>query len=208
MHQPIDRVDCLAVRAEHLVQRFPEILHQMKAVGDLGGRGRPLPCAVGIGGRPIACNHLDPRMRPEPLRDSLGRPIWEQRHRLPTLQVHQDGAVGLAFAQGESVHAKDGGRGERRGGLPTQQTEQGIAAHHQNPLVAEMHPGLAPQRYTKGHEALSEPQRAPRPGGGHGGQAFSEDTTRTGAMVANHLRTRSWRDTRYCAQGKSARVRP
>ena len=24
----------------------------------------------------------------------------------------------------------------------------------------------------------------------------------------NHLRTRSWRDTRYCAQGKSARVRP
>ena len=49
VHQHIDRVECLAVHAEHLVQRFPKILHQMKAVGDLGGRGSPLPCAVGIG---------------------------------------------------------------------------------------------------------------------------------------------------------------
>jgi len=117
----------------------------------------------------------------------LDRPLWEQRHRLATLQVHQDCAVGLAFAQGEIVHAKDGGGEERRGGLPTQQAEQGIAAHHQSPLVAEMHPGLAPQRHTKGHEALSEPQRAPGPGGGYGGQAFREDTTRTGAIVAKSL---------------------
>ena len=71
--------------------------------------------------------------------------------------------------------------------LPTEQAEQGIVAHHQSPLVAEMHPGLAPQRHAKGHEALSEPQRAPGPGGGHGGQAFREDTTRTGAMVATLL---------------------
>jgi hypothetical protein len=47
-----------------------------------------------------------------------------------------------------------------------------------------MHPGLAPQCHAKGHEALSEPQRAPGPGDGHSGQAFREDTTRTGAIVA------------------------
>src|SRR5882672_7778867 len=29
--QSIDRVECLAMRAEHLIQGFPEILQQMKA---------------------------------------------------------------------------------------------------------------------------------------------------------------------------------
>jgi len=56
VQQHLDRVEGLVVRAEHLVQCFPKILHQMKAVGDLGGCGSPLPCAVGIGGRPIACS--------------------------------------------------------------------------------------------------------------------------------------------------------
>ena len=67
VHQGIDRVECLAVRAEHLVQGFPEILQQMKAVCDLGGCRCPVPCALGIGGRAIARDDLDPWMLPEPL---------------------------------------------------------------------------------------------------------------------------------------------
>ena len=38
----IDGVEDVAVRKEHLVQRFPEILEQMKTVGDLRGGGGPL----------------------------------------------------------------------------------------------------------------------------------------------------------------------
>ena len=41
VHQGIDRVECLAMRAEHLVQGFPEILQQMKAVRDLVAAGAP-----------------------------------------------------------------------------------------------------------------------------------------------------------------------
>jgi hypothetical protein len=172
------------VRAAHLVQRFPEMLQPMQAVGDLGGRGSPWPCAVGIGGRPIACHHLAPRRCPEPLRDGLGRPIREQRSRLPTLQVHQARAVGLALAEGEIVHAKDGGCGARRGGLPTQQAQEGVAAHPQSPLGAEGHPGRTTQRHAKGHEARGQPQRASRPGGGHGGPAFGDDAATAVAITA------------------------
>ena len=47
--QGIDRVESLALRAEHLVEGFPEILEQMKAVCDLSRRRCPVPCALGIG---------------------------------------------------------------------------------------------------------------------------------------------------------------
>jgi hypothetical protein len=37
------------MRAKHLVQRFPEILEDMKAVRDLRGGGCPLTRPLGIG---------------------------------------------------------------------------------------------------------------------------------------------------------------
>ena len=40
-HRVIDRIEGVALRGEHLVQGFPEILQQMKAVRDLGGGGAP-----------------------------------------------------------------------------------------------------------------------------------------------------------------------
>jgi hypothetical protein len=43
VHQGIDCVECLAMRAEHLVQGFPEMLQQMKAVGHLGRRRGSVP---------------------------------------------------------------------------------------------------------------------------------------------------------------------
>ena len=106
VHQHIDRVECLAVRAEHLVQRFPEILQQMKTVRDLGGRRRPVPCAVGIGGRPIPRDDLHPGVLPEPLGYGLGGALREQGHGLAALEIDQDRAVGVPFAQGEIVDAQ------------------------------------------------------------------------------------------------------
>ena len=66
MPQGIDRIEHLAMRAEHLVQGFPEILQKMKAVCDLCGCRSPVPSALGIGGRAIARDDLDPWMLPEP----------------------------------------------------------------------------------------------------------------------------------------------
>ena len=59
-HRRIDRIEGVVMRGEDLVQGFPEILQQMKAIGDLGGLGRALTSALSIGARPIPCDHLHP----------------------------------------------------------------------------------------------------------------------------------------------------
>ena len=186
-HRLIDGVEGVALREEHLVQRFPEILQQMKAVRDLGGRGRPLARALGIGGRAIACDHLHTRMLPEPLRHGLGGAIREQRHGLATLQIDQHGAIGLAFPQGEIVHPEHRGGRQRRDRQPAEQAQQRVPAHRQAPALAEAHPGLAPQGEAHVHQALGQPQGAPGPGGGHGGQPFGEDAATTVTIAAEPL---------------------
>ena len=62
-----------------------------------------------------------------------------------------------------------------------------LPAHRQVPRVAEAHPGRAPQRHAEGDQALGEPQRAPGPGGGHGGQPFGEDAASAVAIAAKPL---------------------
>ena len=126
-------------------------------------------------------------MLSEPLGEGLGRAIGEQGHGLAALQIHQDRAIGVPFPQGEIVHPQHGGCGKRRGGLPAQLPQQGILAHGQGPGVAEAHPGRPPKSDAKGGQALGQPQRAPGPGGRHGGQAFGEDTARALAIRAEPL---------------------
>ncbi len=99
----------------------------------------------------------------------------------------QDGAIRVAFPQGEIVHTEDCGGRERRHRLPAEQAQQGVPAHGHVPLMAEVHPSRPTQRHAEGHEALSEPQRAPCPGGGNGGQSFGEDAAVTGAIAAKPL---------------------
>ena len=43
------------------------------------------------------------------------------------------------------------------------------------------------ERHAEGDQALSEPQRAPRPGGRDGGQPFGEDTAAAVAITAKPL---------------------
>ena len=185
--QGIDRVECLAMREEHLVERFAEILQEMEAVGNLGGRRGALACALGIGTRAIPRDDLYPGMLPEPLGHGVRGAIRQQGHGLAALQINEHGARGLAFPQGKIIHTEHSGGGAGRDGLPAKQAQQGVAAQHHVPRVAELHPSLPPKRPAEGDEALHEPQRAPRPGGSHRGQPFGEDTTLTGAIAAQPL---------------------
>ena len=121
------------MREEHLVQGFPKILEEMKAVGHLGRCGRPVPGALGIGGRAIPRDNLDTWMLPQSL-----------RHRLPALQIDEHRAVGVAFVQGEIVHPQHSGRGQNGPRQPAQPAQQGVPAHGEVPLVAQTHPGRAP----------------------------------------------------------------
>jgi hypothetical protein len=177
---------------EHLVQGFPKILEEMKAVGHLGRCGRLVLRALGIGSRAIPCDHLDAWMLPEPLRDGVGSTIREECDRVAALQIDQHGAIRLAFAQGEIIHAEDGGRGKRRSRPPAEQAQQRVAAHHQVLLVAEAYTGRASQGDAKGHKALGEPQGAPGPGGDHRGQPFGEDAAVTDAIAAKLLADAPW----------------
>jgi hypothetical protein len=188
MHGLIDGVEDVTMRDEHLVQRFPEILQQMQAIRDLSRSGSPLAGALGIGAGPIPGDHLPSRMRSEPLRHRLGRAFREQRHGLVALQVYQDRAIGVPFTQGEIVHPQHGGGGESRPREPAQHAQQGIAADHHVPLVAEVHPGLPTQGHAEGgDQALGQPQRAPGPGGDELRQPFGEDAARTAAIGAEKL---------------------
>jgi hypothetical protein len=126
-------------------------------------------------------------MLPEPLRHGLGRPIREQGDRLVALQVHEDGAIGVPFPQGEIVHPEHPGRGHSGQRQLPEQAQEGVPAHHHVPLVAKLHPGGAPQGHAEGAQALGQPQGAPGPGSRHRGQAFGEDTATAGTIAAKPL---------------------
>jgi hypothetical protein len=120
----------------------------------------------------------------EPLGEGVGGTIREERDRVATLQIDQHSAIGLMFAQGEIIHAKHRGRGERRGRRPA---EQGIPAYCQGQLLAEVPPRLATQSEPHSNQGLGEPQRAPCPWGGYRGQAFGKDTARAVTIAATLL---------------------
>jgi hypothetical protein len=118
VHRRIDGLDGLSMRGEHLVQNFSEILEEMQPIGNLSGGGCPLACALGIGARAIPRDPLYSWVLPQPLDQRVCSTIREEGHGLPALQIHQDRAIGLPFAQGEIVYTQHPGRGKRRGRLP------------------------------------------------------------------------------------------
>jgi hypothetical protein len=99
-------------------------------------------------------------------------------------QINEHRAIGLAFPQGEVIDTEHLGRGERRGRLLAEHAQQRVAAHHHVPRVAELRPSLPPKGHAQGNQALREPQRAARPGGRHGWQAFGEDAAAAAAIAA------------------------
>ena len=143
--------------------------------------------ALGIGGRAIARDHLHSRMLQEPLRHGRSRAIREERDGLVALQIDQDRAIRVAFPEREVIHTEHRGGRQRRDWQPPEQAQQGIAAHRQTPALAEAHPGLAPQGEGDGNQALSQPQRAPRPRGGDGRQPLGKDAATAGRVAAEPL---------------------
>jgi|RhiMetdeSRZDD1v2_1073273.scaffolds.fasta_scaffold199398_2 hypothetical protein len=123
-------------------------------------------------------------MRPQPLGKRVGRAIWEEIHGLTALQINEHCAIGVAFPQSEIVHPKHPGRGQDRPRQPAQPAQERVAAHGQVPRVAETHAGPAPERHTKGAQALGEPQGTSGPRSRHRGQPFGEDTAPAVGVLA------------------------
>ncbi|GAB4200605.1 MAG: hypothetical protein OHK0022_21830 [Roseiflexaceae bacterium] len=83
-----------------------KVLDQMEAVGHLHGLGGTARGTLSILTAAVAADHLNARMVSQPLSQGSSRALGEQIHDLVTFQVNQDGAVDLAFAQGEIVNAE------------------------------------------------------------------------------------------------------
>jgi hypothetical protein len=156
----------------------------VEAIRHLGRRRRTVSGTVGIGFRAIPRDHRNAGGCLEPLRARVARAVREQGDGLAAFQIKEHGARGRAFAQGAIVHPQPAGRGGVRQRLLAPQAPECVPAHPQVPLVAKLHPGCAPV-----------------------GRRSVQMRRRQGRLPHNHLRTRSGRRTRYCAQGRSARVR-
>jgi len=172
---------------EDLLERFHQILEQVKPIGDLGGLGRSLARTVGLGFGPVARDDLHPRVRPQPLGQGLCLAVGQQGDRLAALEIDQPRAIRLAFAQGEIVDTQDGGGSARRDRQPAEQAQQRVPAHGDVELLAQPHASSPAQRPGQRRQACRQPCRPPGPGGGHIRQALRADLTGARRVVTEKL---------------------
>src|SRR3989441_11826986 len=83
-------------------------------------------------------------MLPEPLGHGVRRAIRQQGDGLAALQVDEDRAVGVAFAQRPIVDAEHLRRGGVSLWLPAEDAQERVPADPQAPRVAEAYPRLSP----------------------------------------------------------------
>jgi len=91
---------------EDRFKRLTEILHQVKAIGNLDGFWGALRGAVGKRASPITCDDFYTRMLLKPGCESGSCILRQQINRTMCIQIDQDGFVVLAFALGPFVHAE------------------------------------------------------------------------------------------------------
>ena len=111
-------------------EHLPNVGCQGEAVGHLDGIGGALAYSLSVSTAPVAGDHRDARMSPQPGRESRGGAILQEVDDVMSLEVYQDGAVGLAPLAGPIVdaqHARGGTVGLRAG--PDQAQDRGLAPH-------------------------------------------------------------------------------
>jgi hypothetical protein len=86
---------------------FAQVLPQVEPVGDLHRVRRSGTGALGIRSRPVPADHVHAWVRAQPVTQPVGIAAGQQVQRLTGFAVDQHGAVVLATAQREVVHAQD-----------------------------------------------------------------------------------------------------
>jgi hypothetical protein len=167
----------LSVPEEAFLHGVDEILTQVPTIDHLHGiRGAPT-CGLTIGWRTIAADHFNPGMLLEPWHQGRGSPIAEQIDDLTPLQVDQDRAVAMAFAEGPIVDPERPWRGRRDHGRATDQAEQGGRAGRHPEALNNPGAGLATQRERQETHHLGEASGPTSVAIHHAGQPFGEDPT-------------------------------
>ena len=84
---------------------FPEILKQMKTIGDLPRLGRSLPRSVSIEAGAVTADDFDFGVALQPCRGGSGRAIREQVNHAPRLEIDDHGPVCHALLPGPVINS-------------------------------------------------------------------------------------------------------
>lgn len=157
------------------------------AVRDLLGVRRALPNAFGVHTRPVSRNDLHARMLLKPSGQGRGTAVGEQVDRSVCLQVHQDGAVGVAFPEGPVVHTQDTWRRKVVWWQVVEQVDQRLAFGGPVKFLGEALPRSTAECEAKLHKGFREPGGAAGVGLRESRKAFGEEAlraVRVGAKAA------------------------
>src|SRR6202453_4409496 len=99
------------IAAKLALDRFAEVLHQMKTGGDLLGLRWSLPRGLGIEAGTVPADHDHVWVIPEPIGHGRRRTIRQHVHHRTALQIHDDRAVLVALPPRPVVDASHTDRG-------------------------------------------------------------------------------------------------
>src|SRR2546423_2043378 len=106
---------------------FVKVEQQMEPIGHLLGLGCSFASTLCIGSCTVTANHFNSRMSSEPGFQCLSLPVWQDLHNAMSLQIDQERAVGLPFAERPIVYPKHAWRRSSRKRSTAQQTEHGVS---------------------------------------------------------------------------------
>ena len=140
---------------------------------------------LGVGGRAVPADHLDPGMGLEPRRHGVRVAVGQQVDDVTAFQVHDDGAVALPLAPRPVVDPHDP-RGPCRLVLePLDPPQQCIGAGGHRHACGEAGAGLTAQRRADVRLGLPEPVGGPCPRCGEPREALGEDASRAVGLWAD-----------------------
>ncbi len=92
--------------AELFLDRLPEVLDQMKAIGHLSGLRSTAPDSLGVEAATVTADDLNGRVLVQPRRRAGSRPGLQHIQNRPAFQVDQDRAVALPLALGPIINTE------------------------------------------------------------------------------------------------------
>src|SRR2546429_26825 len=101
----------------------------MKAIGHLLGLGSSFARSLSIGSCTVTADEFDSGMSRQPGYQGLSLAVRQQLHNAMSLQINQDGAIGLPLADRPIVHSKHAWGRSIGQGSTAKQAQEGMDAY-------------------------------------------------------------------------------
>jgi len=170
-----------------LFQYLGEVMQEVPAVGDLSRLRSTIVNTLPADGGALTADYLHAGALAEPLCDGPCRVPFEEIHYPVALEVHEDGARGVAFSETEVIHAQHP-HVLGFGTMGTPDTiQESVGAHEQTQFVGEPGSRFASESESDPLQGLPLTVGATGVDAGHLIQALGEDPALAGGLVAEEL---------------------